>query len=48
MAKRAGVGTIVANPFASMQTSERIRSRQLAQDAPMLLTATGLAMRSFE
>jgi len=48
VAKRAGVGTIVANPFASMQTSERIRSRQLAQDAPMLLTATGLAMRSFE
>ena len=48
VAKRAGVGTIVANPFASMQTSERIRSRQLAQDAPMLLIATGLAMRSFE
>ena len=48
VAKRAGVGTIVANPFASMQASERIRSRQLAQDAPMLLTATGLAMRSFD
>ena len=48
IAKRAGVGTIVANPFSSMQTSERIRSRQLAQDAPMLMIATGLAMRSFE
>jgi type IV pilus assembly protein PilM len=48
VAKRAGVGTIVANPFSAMQTSERIRSRQLAQDAPMLLIATGLAMRSFE
>ena len=48
VAKRAGVGTIVANPFSGMQTSERIRSRQLAQDAPMLLIATGLAMRSFE
>ena len=48
VAKRAGVGTIVANPFSGMQTSERIRSRQLVQDAPMLLIATGLAMRSFE
>jgi len=48
VAKRAGVGTIVANPFASMQTSDRIRSRQLAQDAPMLMIATGLAMRSFD
>ena len=42
------VGTIVANPFVSMQTSERVRPRQLALDAPMLLIATGLAMRSFE
>ena len=28
--------------------SDRIRPRQLAQDAPMLLVATGLALRSFE
>src|SRR5678815_4332438 len=48
VAKRAGVATVIANPFASMQASERIRPRQLAQDAPMLLVATGLAMRSFE
>ena len=46
--KRAGVPTVVANPFATMQASERIRPRQLAQDAPMLLVATGLALRSFE
>src|SRR4030095_4671588 len=32
VAKRAGVGTIVANPFTSMQTSARIRSRQLGPD----------------
>jgi len=31
-----------------MQTSERIRPLQLAQEAPMLMIATGLAMRSFE
>jgi type IV pilus assembly protein PilM len=48
VAKRAGVATVIANPFASMQASERIRPRQLAQDAPMLLIATGLALRSFE
>ena len=48
VAKRAGVATVVANPFAAMQASDRIRPRQLAQDAPMLLIATGLALRSFE
>src|SRR4029450_5710994 len=48
VAKRAGVATVTANPFGNMQTSDRIRSRQLAQDAPMLMIATGLAMRSFD
>jgi len=48
VAKRAGVATIVANPFAGMATSDRVRPRQLAQDAPQLLIATGLALRSFE
>ena len=48
VAKRAGVATVVANPFAAMQTSDRIRPRQLAQEAPMLMIAAGLAMRSFE
>jgi len=48
VAKRAGVATAIANPFASMQVSDRIRPRQLAQDAPMLTIATGLALRSFE
>jgi type IV pilus assembly protein PilM len=48
VAKRAGVATLVANPFATMQTSDRVRPRQLAQEAPMLMIATGLAMRGFE
>ena len=48
VAKRAGVNTIVANPFASMSGSDRVRPRQLAADAPLLLIACGLAMRSFE
>jgi type IV pilus assembly protein PilM len=48
IAKRAGVNTIVGNPFASMTISDRIRPRQLATDAPLLLIACGLALRSFE
>jgi type IV pilus assembly protein PilM len=48
VAKRAGVATVLANPFANMAASDRIRPRQLAQDAPMLLIATGLALRGFE
>ena len=43
-----GVATVIANPFANMATSDRIRPRQLAQDAPLLLIACGLALRSFE
>jgi len=48
VAKRAGVTTVIANPFASMAASDRIRPRQLAQDAPLLMIACGLALRSFE
>lgn len=48
VAKRAGVSAVIANPFASMTVSDRIRPRQLAQDAPMLLVSCGLALRSFE
>ena len=47
VAKRAGVATVIANPFANMAASDRIRPRQLAQDAPLLLIACGLALRSF-
>src|SRR5437667_105971 len=48
VAKRAGVNAIVGNPFANMSVSDRIRPRQLATDAPLLLIACGLAMRGFE
>jgi len=48
VAKRAGVATVIANPFANMAMSDRIRPRQLAQDAPLLMIACGLALRSFE
>jgi type IV pilus assembly protein PilM len=48
IAKRAGVATAVANPFVNMAASDQIRPRQLATDAPLLLVACGLALRSFE
>jgi Tfp pilus assembly PilM family ATPase len=42
------LATVIANPFANMTASDQIRPRQLAQDAPLLLIACGLALRSFE
>jgi type IV pilus assembly protein PilM len=48
IAKRAGVATAVANPFVNMAASDQIRPRQLLADAPLLLVACGLALRSFE
>jgi type IV pilus assembly protein PilM len=48
VAKRAGVATVIANPFANMAASDRVRPRQLAQDAPLLMIACGLALRGFE
>jgi type IV pilus assembly protein PilM len=48
VSKRAEVNTLVANPFAGMTTSPKIKARQLALDAPALVVATGLAMRRFD
>ena len=48
IAKRAGVATAIANPFSSMTLSGDVQPRQLQKDAPMLLVACGLALRSFE
>jgi type IV pilus assembly protein PilM len=45
---RTQVPTIVANPFASMQTSPRIQMKKLMVDAPSLIVACGLAMRRFD
>ncbi len=43
-----GVPCVVANPLASMSLSGRIQAQTLAQDAPALMIACGLAMRSFD
>jgi len=48
VAKRTQVSTIVANPFALMTLSNRIKPRQLQADAPSLMIACGLAMRRFD
>jgi len=43
-----GVPTIIANPLAGMSLSNRVQAQTLAQDAPSLLIACGLALRSFD
>ena len=45
---RTQVNTFIANPFARMTLAPGIKQRQLAADAPALLTACGLALRSFD
>ena len=45
---RTQISTIVANPFANMALSQRIRPKNLATDAPSLLVACGLALRRFD
>jgi type IV pilus assembly protein PilM len=46
--KRVQSETMIANPFANMALSSRIRPRNLTQDAPSLMVACGLAMRRFD
>ncbi|MEQ1525813.1 MAG: pilus assembly protein PilM [Gallionella sp.] len=48
VATRTQVSTMVANPFASMTLSSRIKPKQLQTDAPALIIACGLAMRRFD
>ncbi len=46
--QRTNVNTILADPFAGMAISPRIRAKQLATDAPSLMVACGLALRKFD
>lgn len=43
-----GVPTIIANPFSSMGTSQKVNSKLLNSDASSLMVACGLAMRGFD
>ena len=48
VSQRTQVNTIVANPFANMALSSKVRPKNLQQDAPSLMVACGLAMRRFD
>ncbi len=48
IASRTQVSTFVVNPFSNMELSRSVISRQLNLDAPALLIACGLALRSFD
>ena len=43
-----GVPTTVANPFSNMIISPKIKAQVLSNDAPALMIACGLALRSFD
>ena len=43
-----GVPTTVANPFSNMIISPQIKAQVLSNDAPALMIACGLALRSFD
>ncbi|MEL4017088.1 type IV pilus assembly protein PilM, partial [Dryocola clanedunensis] len=46
--EQLGVATVVANPLAQMTLGPKVQAHALAQDAPALMIATGLALRSFD
>ena len=46
--EKIGTPTTVANPFASMSIASRVNAMDLSNDAPALMIATGLALRSFD
>lgn len=46
--EQLGVPTTVANPLANMTLGPRVQANALAQDAPALMIACGLALRSFD
>jgi type IV pilus assembly protein PilM len=48
VASRVQVNTVVANPFANMAVSDRVRTRNLLVDSASLMVACGLALRRFD
>lgn len=46
--EQLGIPTMVANPLANMTLGPRVQPHALAQDAPSLMIACGLALRSFD
>lgn len=48
ISEKLGTEVSVANPFARMTVASRVNAAALANDAPSLMIAVGLAMRSFD
>jgi len=48
VATRTQVNTLIANPFANMVLSDRVRAKSLLADASSLMVACGLALRRFD
>ena len=48
VAARTGIPTLVANPFSGMAFSSGIKSASIHKEAPSLMIACGLALRSFD
>ncbi|MEH6582211.1 MAG: pilus assembly protein PilM [Halioglobus sp.] len=46
--EKLGTPTAVANPFASMAISSKVNAVALSSDAPAMMIACGLALRSFD
>jgi type IV pilus assembly protein PilM len=46
--KNLGVPVYVANPFINMKLSSKVKPQALSNDAPAMMTACGLALRSFD
>ncbi|WP_439102898.1 pilus assembly protein PilM [Congregibacter sp.] len=46
--EQLGTPTVVANPFAEMTISPRVNAVALGSDAPAMMIACGLALRSFD
>lgn len=48
VAARTQINTVIANPFADMVLSDRVRAKSLLADASSLMAACGLALRRFD
>ncbi len=46
--EKLGISAIVANPFVNMTLAQKVNASLLNNDAPSLMIACGLAMRSFD
>ena len=46
--EKIGTTTSIANPFANMSLAPRVKPQILSNDAPALMIACGLALRSFD